>query len=497
MLAPAQDGCARSCQVNWVTSVRAPEVIRNGTRSQRECTAFLQRFRSRDGTLRMNSPSATPTVVIMARLRPGTNGGVEQAVMGTVAALGRLTDGNERYVIVTDPAAPNWLDSYLGPNSHVVVAPAPEPIRYVRTKNLLGPALPVVRRVRRAAMARHSTSVLAVAPRDPLVEGLGADVVHVPYQSMHQTSAPSIFNPQDLQHLHHPEFFSRDLTEWRGAMWGQWCREATMVEVPSQASKRDLIRLLGIPESKIMVIPKGSPTELLTISEQVLREVRNRYALPEEFAFYPAHTWRHKNHMRLLEGLAALRDDHGLRLHLVCTGGQDAFFLDIRSKIQECNLEDQVSFLGFIPSEHVKALYQLAQFTIFPSLFEGGGFPVLEALTEGSPLACSDLPVLREQANEAALYFDSESIYQIATTLLRMNCDSELRASLRERGKTQAALYSWDRTAHMYRALYRKLSNLELVDEDITLLAQASHWVATDSSDVDEEGSRRAVPIAR
>lgn len=403
-------------------------------------------------------------------------GGVEQAVIGTVASLGRLTDGDEHYIVLTDPSAPDWLDRYVGPNSEVVVASTPVPGGRDRAKRLLRPVLPLVRRGRSKVRATGVLPTWSVSGPDKAVEELRPDVVHFPYQWLHQTSAPSIFNPHDVQHMHHPEFFTEEQYISRVAMYKLWCESATMIEVPSRATKNDLACLLNMPEEKVLVIPRGAPTALPAseIDQGDLSEVQARYDLPPIFAFYPAQTWPHKNHIRLLEAIAALRDGHGVCLHLVCTGAQNNFWPAIQTKVRELGLDDQVCFLGFIPPEHVTALYRLALLTVFPTLFEGGGFPVLEALSEGSPLACSDLPVLVEQVSDAALLFDPESVDSIASTLLQLYRDRHLRERLRKRGEAVVGRHTWDHMARTYRALYRKLGNGALTDEDIALLALAS-----------------------
>jgi len=421
------------------------------------------------------------TIVVLARLQPESSGGIAQAVIGTVAGLGALTDGDEQFVIVTDPSAPDWLDSYAGPNTRIVTASEPSWLTQsrqwrARIRPMIKPLLPIVDLAYRGAHCLRSRGALSVdlSPYDPCVEALEPDVVHFPYQWMHRTTAPAIFNPQDVQHVHHPEFFADRVILMRKHMYPLWCSVSTLVEVPSQATKKDLITHLGVSSEKIVVVPKGAPTTLAQpVEAQHLTTVRITYSLPDRFLFFPAQTWPHKNHARLFDALALLRDEQGIRLSLVCTGYQNEHWPDLRVKIDELQLDRQVQFLGFIPPIHVRALYHLAQFTVFPTLFEGGGFPLLEAFSEGSPLACSNIPVLAEQADGAALLFDPMSSRDIARALLELHQNNELRGQLRARGTTRLRHYSWDRTARTYRALYRKLANYPLSEEDVSLLEPA------------------------
>jgi glycosyltransferase involved in cell wall biosynthesis len=420
-------------------------------------------------TVVANTPRGPLRVAIIARLPPGEGGGVEQAIMGTVAALGKLTDGNEQYVVVTDPATPPWLERYAGPNTRIVSPETPQWRRYAR--RVLRPVLPFIEDVTH----RRATARQDIDPPNAFVESLRPDVVHFPYQQLHRTTAPSIFNPQDIQHVHRPEFFDAATLAYRRRMYPLWCGAATKVEVPSSASKEDLVRHLGVSSEKVLVIRKAAPTTLAEpVDASMLSRCRAEYHLPDAFLLFPAQTWQHKNHIRLFEALAQLRDEHDVRLPLVCTGRQNTFWPVLRAKLAELRLTEQVRFLGFIPADDVRALYHLAEVTVFPTLFEGGGFPLLEAFQEGSPLACSNLPVLTAQAGDAALYFDPTSREDIARALRRLHNDPALRDQLRERGKARAGRYSWNHTARTYRALYRMLASRALTGEDTLLLQEAS-----------------------
>jgi len=412
----------------------------------------------------------------MAALVPGTVSGVEQAVMGLVAGLGHLTDGDERYLVVTDPAAPDWLDSYFGPNTQTLIAGMENPRRST-AKHTLTPLLPTLRRARTVGLRLAplpSVRKRAIAPENPILEAAEPDVVHFPYQWMHRTRAPSLFNPWDLQHLHLPNLFDKSTLAYRHTMYPLWCAACTRVEVASHSVKEDLVERLSVPRQKVMVVQRGAPTTLLApVTAYDVQAVRLAYDLPRSFAFYPAHSWPHKNHLRLFEALAIARDRYSLDLKLVLTGQQTDFWPTLQAAIEDLALEDRVTSLGFVEGQHVRSLYHAAQFTVFPSLFEGAGFPVAEALTEGSPLLCSRLPVLTEQAGDAALFFDPYSPEDIARAMLQVWGNREEQTRLRTAGSKRTDLYSWDRAARIYRAAYRQLAGRELTAEDQELLTMA------------------------
>jgi glycosyltransferase involved in cell wall biosynthesis len=241
--------------------------------------------------------------------------------------------------------------------------------------------------------------------------------------------------------------------------------------MPSNWARKDVARQYGIAPKKIFAILYGVPTALYdSPTSQSLAQITRKFRLPELFAFYPAQTWAHKNHIRLLEAMALLRERERLSMNLVCTGRKNDFWRVIEKRIHELKLEKQVRFLGYVTATELRAIYHAAQFVIFPSLFEGGGLPVLEAFHEGIPVACSNVTALPEYGGDAALLFDPFSIESIADAWRRMTTDANLRETLRQRGSQRIGLFSWERTAKMYRALYRQVAGVPLSDEDQVLL---------------------------
>ena len=203
--------------------------------------------------------------------------------------------------------------------------------------------------------------------------------------------------------------------------------------------------------------------------------MRRKYDLPHAFVFYPANTWSHKNHVRLLQALAHLRDKRGLRIDLVCTGARyEPHWPPIEACVDELNLRSQVKFLGFVPQEDLRAVFRLARFLILPTLFEANSLPIFEAWQEGLPVVCSDIPSLREQVADAAALFDPQRVDSIADSMARNYSDASTTQQLRARGYQRLQQFSWERTAKTYRAVYRRIGGYPLTDEDRRLLAPAS-----------------------
>jgi glycosyltransferase involved in cell wall biosynthesis len=410
----------------------------------------------------------TLNVAINAQLIPGSGaGGTQTFLIGLVNALGRL-DGPEHYVLVGPREEPDWLRPYIGKNQRIACG-----TRTQALKRVLRPLKSLVTAARRGAswISNDAAGWPRLAQSNGFFEGLGCEVVHFPYQHFMLSRLPAIFNPHDLQHVHYPQFFSETDLTWREVTYGAACRAATTVVVHSNFVKQDVIRHYGIEASRVQVILSPPPIEAYREPPSAtLEAVRVNYRLPERFAFYPAMTWEHKNHVRLLDATAVLRDQRGVKLNLICTGRQTEFFVRIRKKIDELRLGEQVRFLGMISPEHLRAVYRLAQFVVLPSLFEGAGLPLVEAWVEGTPVTCSGVTSLSEFAGDAALMFDPFSATAIADAMLRMATDEPLLRHLKQRGLEQVKPFKWETSAKTYRALYRRAAGQVLNEEDQWLL---------------------------
>lgn len=417
-------------------------------------------------------------VVIDAELDPVRSGGIAQFTLGLVAGLGRLTDGEEEFVIVVPLEHQGWLDSYLGPNQRAIPRSIPPARRFESVKRALGPLRRPAARfwqaMRRAVNGKPSRSCRLIGD-DGFLASLGGDVVHFPHQGYIDCDVPTVFNPHDLQHLDMPEFLSPEDAQHRDRILRGACEQAAAVAAASTAARESLLKHYGLAAQKVHVVPCGAPTEFYPpVGEETLGRTRHGLRLPSCFAFYPAQTWPHKNHLRLLEAVAVLRDRFGTVLNVVCSGYKGAHWPLVERELERLGLADQCKFVGFVTPEEVRALYRLAEFLVFPSLYEGGGLPVLEAMSEGVPVACSDIPPLREVAGDAALFFDATSVTAIAAALQSMSTDLSLRATLTARGVQRATFFSWEKLARTYRALYRFVATRPLTREDSELLAVAN-----------------------
>ena len=245
-------------------------------------------------------------VAIDARLPDGEGGGVASVIMGLTYGLSRLTDGNEQYLVVVLEGHDAWLRPYLsGPCRTLEQRAGSETAR--RLKDGIARTAPLARTVWRRLPARV-TGVPEVPHSTGLVEAAGADIVHFVTPEAFLTSVPSIYHPHDLQHVHLPQFFSPKVRAIRERHYKAFADQAAMVAVASTWTKRDVSRHLGIPDSKIVVVPWAPP--MAAVPEPTADEaiaIARRLRLPTRYLMYPARTWPHKNHAVLIDAISLLR----------------------------------------------------------------------------------------------------------------------------------------------------------------------------------------------
>lgn len=297
----------------------------------------------------------------------------------------------------------------------------------------------------------------------------------MPIQHGFLSAAPSIYHPHDLQHVHLPQFFNEGQLRWRERWYGELSRRAAMVAVVSDWTRRDVIDHFDLPAEKVRVVPFAPPlaaTRTPTSAERA--EVRARRSVPVRYVIYPAQTWPHKNHMRLLEALAQLRRNRGLTVPLVATGRQTQHFEELARAATDLGIADQVLWTGFIDPVELHALMLDARAVIIPTLFEAASGPLWEAFAAGVPAACSNVTSLPDEAGDAAIVFDPMDVDAIASAIAALWQDEELRDRLVSRGRARVADLSWDRTARIFRAHYRRLGGRTLSEEDLELTRLAA-----------------------
>ncbi len=384
-------------------------------------------------------------IAINARLDPASGvGGVESVLIGLVKALGQLTDGDEEYVIVTNARHPRWIEAYLGPNQRIVTEPSGDFATDGRKKR--DAATLVRKEARRFLRKLNPEPPPFPTPRisNGFIESLGCDVVHFPYQHFEICALPSLYNPHDLQHRHFPQFFTPEGWIKKDVEYRSGCEMATNVVVTSQWVKDGR----RAPVQRASVESFGHSFRHADAGLHAPRAGRGRRDArevwtAEAFAFYPAMTWPHKNHLRLLEALARLKKEHGLVVPLVCTGNRGSFWPKIEESIAKLGLGTQVHFPGLVSREELQSIYRSCTFVVVPSLFEAASGPVLEAWNAGAAVTCSNVTSLPHQVGDAGILFDPTDVAAMADAVRRMFTEPKLRQELAARGQRRLRDFHW------------------------------------------------------
>lgn len=256
--------------------------------------------------------------------------------------------------------------------------------------------------------------------------------------------------------IHDLGYFDRELrpykyleTIYMKNMMALSVRKACKVFADSNFTKQEAIRHLKIETNDVTVCYQNcSPIYEQSVSQNALIEIKKKYSLPEKYIFFPTSISPRKNIDRVLEAYQSVADK--IQHHLVITGGQ-SWQVNLDKKIS-LEMVSRIRRLGSIPITDMPSLYRLASFTIYPSLLEGFGFPILEAFHSGSPVLTSNLTSMPEVAGNAAYLVDPYDVQQIATGILRLSLDEALCNDLIRRGYEQATNFSWEKTARIILA---------------------------------------------
>ncbi len=295
---------------------------------------------------------------------------------------------------------------------------------------------------------------------------------------------PSVLTVHDLQPLEHPEHFSPVKRRWLATMLPRSVRRARLVLTPSDPASASVVRLLGVPADRVATVPHGvvAPGDP---DESARRRVRDRYRLDGPIVLYPAITYPHKGHERLVTAFAEAaklgvestsnRSDHlgvestsnrrqgapgGGEPVLVLTGGAGSREAAVAAAVRRAGVGDRVRRTGRVPWADLEVLYAEAAVVAVPSRYEGFGAPALEAMAAGAPLVAADATALPWVVGDGGLLVDPDDAAVWASTLRAVLDDDVLRADLAARGRARAASFTWDRAGRALLDGYRRALEL-------------------------------------
>jgi glycosyltransferase involved in cell wall biosynthesis len=356
-------------------------------------------------------------------LVPGETGGMEVAARELIPALVRAAPPQMRFTAFINREAAGAKDGPWGELLPAVTVPvnARNRVQWVLGEQTLLPP---------TAMRAHVDLLHSLASTAP-AWGRFKRVVTV----------------HDLIYARFPEAHAGIRDKGMRVLVPLGVRKSHRVIADSQSTRKDLVELLGTPAERIDVVPLGLGTVKRSHSTPS-QEMRERLQLGErKIALSLSAKRPHKNLLALIGALAQIPSEH--RPVLVLPGYPTAHEADLRERARSAGVEQDVRFLDWLSSEDFEGLWLLADMFVFPSLYEGFGLPVLEAMARGVPVACSNASSLPEVAGNAALMFDPRDEAAIAAAIERLCSDAAEVERLRASGLERAKQFTWERTARL------------------------------------------------
>lgn len=293
-----------------------------------------------------------------------------------------------------------------------------------------------------------------VVPR--LLHRVQADVVHftngmVPIVSR----VPTVVTIHDMSLTLYPRCHPPRRVLLNRPLVGLAARRADAIITVSESAKHDIVRIYGLDPGRVHVVHEAAAPSFRPICDvHHLEQVRRQYGLPERFILYVGTIEPRKNLPKLIEGFAQRRKRGDIQHQLVCVGPYGWLSRDIDALIHRLQIADAVRFTGYVPFDDLPALYNLAEMFVFPSIYEGFGLPVIEAMACGTPVLTGRVPALEEVSGGAVEQIASLEPEAIGESLVRLAASRERREALRQRGLERARTFSWERAARETHNVY-------------------------------------------
>lgn len=247
------------------------------------------------------------------------------------------------------------------------------------------------------------------------------------------------------------------LWRWKPLIWLS-AKKATLIITDSNSTKNDVISILNVSAERVRVVYLALDEKVLTYKRQedIVRKTREKYRLRDRFVLFVGALNPRKNLVRLLEAFDILSRQIAHDHQLVIAGKKGWLYDDIFRAVKRLNLEDKVVFTGYVEDRDLPALYSAASLTVYPSMYEGFGFPILESMACGTPVVAANVSSIPEVADEAAILVNPTDVAELARAMHLALTDANLRQSLIRKGLERVRNFSWQETAHKTLEVYQE-----------------------------------------
>lgn len=288
--------------------------------------------------------------------------------------------------------------------------------------------------------------------------GARTPIYHATEHLLPYVTCPTILTVHDLIFERYPEHHTRRNVLFLRAALPRFVRSARAIIAVSEQTRRDLIELYGTPAAKIRVIREGVDERFVPASAAEVERVSAQWSPNRPWLLMVGTLEPRKNHATALWALRRLADE-GFPHRLLIVGGSGWLFAPVAALVDELGLQERVTFTGYVPLSDLLPLYAGADAFLMPSLYEGFGFPLLEALACGAPSIASSASSLPEVGGDAALYVPPLDAQALVDALRLVLTQPELAQTLRERGPRRAARFRWERCAEETATLYAEVAS--------------------------------------
>jgi glycosyltransferase involved in cell wall biosynthesis len=269
-------------------------------------------------------------------------------------------------------------------------------------------------------------------------------------------NARKVLTVHDLSFIRYPECSSPALLQYLVHSVPPSVRRADYLLADSLSTKHDLIELLGIPEERIAVVYAGYDPRFHPQTQAEDRTVHDQYGVKGPYILGLGTLQPRKNFSALIRAYTLVIHEHHIPHKLVIGGGKGWLYDDIFATVKELGLEERIVFPGFVADDHLPALYRGADLFAFPSLYEGFGIPILEAMGCGIPVVTSNTSSLPEVAGDAAICVDPQDSAALADAIWQALSNDTLRRTLRQRGLERVKLFTWGNAAIALLEVYKR-----------------------------------------
>ena len=294
-----------------------------------------------------------------------------------------------------------------------------------------------------------------------LINNSGYDLFHGPSHVLPgKLKCPSVVTMLDLIFMRYPQYFKAWDRNYYRTSFKKSAQLADHIISISEATKADLINLFGIKEEKISVIYPGFDGVFSMLPKQKLNEIKKKYKIPKDYLLYVGNIEPRKNILKLAQAYNSLWECSAIDqdVQLLIVGQKGWYYKEILNGIDALPSREQIKLIGPVYGEDLAAFYQLAKVMAYPSMFEGFGYPVLEAMRLGTPVLTSNISSMPEAGGNAAHYVNPESLDEIRSGLCELLNDETYRKKLIEKGTRHAESFNTMRMTRETLEVYRKLT---------------------------------------